>query len=260
MLSIPYQTVHTLFEKNRIEFVWRNSPGNEANAHLHIPVALRLEPYTMFITHGFLWSMGAFSYTQSTLSCETTMGRYCSISNAVSLFNSEHPVEWVSTSPFSYNTGAAPIFEKAVKDAPKGHLFKQLPYDDSARAPVTIGHDVWIGQQVQIKKGISIGNGAVIAAGSIVTKDVAPYHIVGGVPAKTIRQRFNDSIIERMEKLRWWDYHFTDFNGLDMDKPQVFLDSLEKRLTANKIQPFQPAPINLESIKKHLEAEATKGL
>lgn len=257
MISLRYQLIQDLFEERRVKFVWRNGPGNEQNAQVDLPVHLRLEPYTMFITSATFWSMGAFSYSQSTLSPETTVGRYCSISNAVSLFNSEHPVDWVSTSPFSYNPMAAPIFTQAIEDASNGQQSPPWPYDDMSRAPVQIGHDVWIGQHVQIKRGISIGNGAVIAAGAVVAKNVPPYSIVGGVPAKIIRMRFNDRLIERLEDIRWWEYSFTDFRDLHPADPSCFLDGLEERIKSAAITPYQPEPVTLQTLKQHLENKAT---
>ena len=69
-----------------------------------------------------------------------------------------------------------------------------------------IGNDVWIGQRVVVKSGCRIGDGAVVGAGAVVTKDVPPYAIVGGVPAKVIRMRFSEDIIERLKEIKWWDY------------------------------------------------------
>ena len=118
MFSLQYSLIKDLFAQWHIFFVWRGSPGNEDAAVLEVPSTIRLEPYSMFITGGGLWSMGAFSYSQSTLPLETEAGRYCSIANSVTAFNSEHPVDWVSTSPFSYNPDAAPIFGQAIQDSP----------------------------------------------------------------------------------------------------------------------------------------------
>ncbi|MDL4470788.1 CatB-related O-acetyltransferase [Citrobacter braakii] len=74
----------------------------------------------------------------------------------------------------------------------------------------TIGNDVWIGNDVVLKGGISIGDGAVVAANSVVTKDVPPYAIVAGVPAKIIKYRFESDIIEQLLKIKWWNYNYTD--------------------------------------------------
>lgn len=73
-------------------------------------------------------------------------------------------------------------------------------------SPVNIGNDVWIGQNVVILPGVTIHDGAVLAAGAVVTHDVPPYTIVGGVPAKTIKKRYSDEIVDKLLRIRWWDW------------------------------------------------------
>lgn len=258
MLSLPYSLVSDLFARLKISFFWRGAPEKEHAAELTFSEAIRIEPYTMFITGGGLWSMGAFSYSQSTLPVETEVGRYCSIANAVTAFNSEHPVEWISTSPFSYNPDAAPLFRQAVEDSPHRDAYRPCQYDDRSRAPIRIGNDVWIGQHVQLKKGISIGNGAVVAAGAVVTGNVAPYAVVGGVPARLIRRRFDDDTVKRLESAQWWRYRFTDFYGLDPSDVKKFLDGLEKRIAGGDLHKYSPEAVTVFTIKKHLECKARR--
>lgn len=74
------------------------------------------------------------------------------------------------------------------------------------KGDIIIGNDVWIGYEAVIMAGVNIGDGAIIAAHAVVTKDVAPYTIVGGVPARPIRQRFDDSVIQKLESLKWWEW------------------------------------------------------
>ncbi|MBX2826549.1 MAG: CatB-related O-acetyltransferase [Flavobacteriaceae bacterium] len=86
---------------------------------------------------------------------------------------------------------------------------------------VVIGHDVWIGHNAIIVGEVTIGNGAIIASGSVVTKDVAPYSIVGGVPAKELKKRFSETIIQEIEALQWWNLSTTE---LEKIKPLFFKD------------------------------------
>jgi len=119
------------------------------------------------------------------------IGRFCSIAPGVAiLVGGEHYIDWVSTYPFML------LFERA----------RSLPWHIPTKGDIVIGHDVWIGMNALLLSGVTIGNGAVIAAGSVVTKDVAPYSIVAGVPARHIRFRFDPDTIEALQKIAWWDW------------------------------------------------------
>lgn len=95
---------------------------------------------------------------------------------------------------------------------------------------IRIGNDVWLGNGVKILAGVTVGNGAVVGAGAVVTKDVAPYTIVAGVPAKKIGQRFDDDIIERLEKIKWWDYGPDILKGIDITDIKETCKRLEERI------------------------------
>jgi hypothetical protein len=252
MVTLPYSALSALFAAKGIDFIWRGGPGREREAQVTLAGDIRLEPFSLFISDGTLWSMGAFSYSQSSLPPETQAGRYCSFAHAISAFQSEHPTRFISTSPFAYKPEAAAIFERAIAECPEGE-YRPCRYDDLERAPIMIGNDVWIGQHSLLKKGIRIGDGAVVAAGAVVTKDVAPFTVVGGVPARPIRRRFSDAIIGRIRELQWWRYRFTDFHDLDLTRPEIFLDGLEKKIARGEIQAFTPEPLTLLSFKEYLE-------
>ncbi len=124
----------------------------------------------------------------------TEIGRFCSVAADVKCGLGQHPISAVSTHPLFYKASIRPaIITLAERDTHQEF------------APITIGHDVWIGESVLICDGVAIGNGAILAAGSVVTKDVEPYAIVGGVPATIIRKRFTDEQIAFLEHLQWWN-------------------------------------------------------
>lgn len=123
----------------------------------------------------------------------TEIGNFVSIADRVYIGRGIHPVSWVSTSPVFYEN----------KDSVRTK-YSRFKREEHPRT--YIGNDVWIGDGVYVKAGVRIGDGAVIGMGSIVTKNVEPYAIVGGNPAKLIRYRFDRDVIEELEKSKWWNY------------------------------------------------------
>ncbi len=119
------------------------------------------------------------------------IGRFCSLADGVKIIlDGEHRIDWVSTYPFSVMFKDASGF--------KGH--------PATKGDVVIGNDVWIGTEALVLSGIRIQDGAVVAARSVVTKDVAPYSIVAGNPARHIRYRFDEGTVREMLRIKWWDW------------------------------------------------------
>ncbi|MCO6048249.1 chloramphenicol acetyltransferase [Mesorhizobium sp. RP14(2022)] len=142
-------------------------------------------------------ALGDYSYVVQ--DCEiiySSIGRFTSIASHVRINPGNHPMGRATQSHFTYQASA--YFE--------GETDEEGFFDWRRSKPVEIGHDVWIGHGAVVLPGRRIGNGAVIAAGAIVTKDVAPYTIVGGNPARSIRPRFSERITADLEALGWWNW------------------------------------------------------
>lgn len=167
-------------------------------------------------------SIGAYSYVGRNSSLVyANIGKFCSIAGNVSIGMATHTLSKLSTSP---------IFTE--RNNGTGHTWANK-HDINPYNTIEIGNDVWIGERVMIVGGVKIGNGAVIGAGAIVTKDIPPYAVAVGIPAKVIRYRFRDEIITYLEDLQWWNLdevilkqHIKVFQS---DKLSIFtLSSLKK--------------------------------
>ncbi|MCX4187624.1 CatB-related O-acetyltransferase [Methylophaga sp. OBS4] len=152
--------------------------------------------------------IGAYSYIRSgsQILSVASIGRFCSIGRNVTLGLNprNHPVSWVSTnSQFSQN------YSRKIK-------------------PLEIGHDVWIGHNAVIMAGITIGHGAVIGCDAVVTRNVAPYEIFAGNPAKKIRLRFPEDIVEQLLSTQWWEYEFSELKAIDFEDVDNFANNAAK--------------------------------
>lgn len=124
------------------------------------------------------------------------IGNYCSISSSVKIGLGIHPINLISTNSIFYKINSNPI---------RKDFYSKIEIEEYKKTK--IGNDVWIGEGVTIPGGITIGDGAVIAAKSVVTKDVPPYAIVAGVPAKIVKYRFDENIIKELLIIKWWNFN-----------------------------------------------------
>lgn len=123
------------------------------------------------------------------------IGAFCSIAKNVTITGMNHPTSYITTNPFIYYKSRGIVSEDRLD-----------LIDKEKNKKVIIGNDVWIGENVTILPSVKIGNGAIISAGSIVTKDVPDYAVVGGVPAKVIKYRFNKEEIKILNDIKWWEW------------------------------------------------------
>ncbi|WP_276788569.1 CatB-related O-acetyltransferase [Paraprevotella xylaniphila] len=143
--------------------------------------------------------VGNYSYIgRNCLIQNTYIGNYCSIANDVFIGLGKHPLDMFSTSPLFYRK--ANTFNISIVEDKEFDEYQEI----------IVGNDVWIGTRSIILDGVKIGNGAVIAAGSVVTKDVEPYMIVAGVPAKPIRKRATEDKIREYQNSKWWNLNPKD--------------------------------------------------
>ena len=142
-------------------------------------------------------SLGDYSYVGENCDvADAVIGKFTAIANMVRIGAPNHPMDRPSQHRFTY----CPEYYEA--SATRDHDF----FAERRDAKVTIGNDCWIGHGAIILPGVTVGDGAVIAAGAVVSRDVSHYTIVGGVPARAIRQRFSDAIAERLRRIAWWDW------------------------------------------------------
>jgi acetyltransferase-like isoleucine patch superfamily enzyme len=137
------------------------------------------------------WSYGEPEVIYWDAGATLTIGRFCSIARGVRiLLGGEHHTEWTTSYPF-------PLLW------PEARAFPGYP---GSKGDVTLGHEVWVGHDALILSGVTIGDGAVIGAGSVVSRDVAPFDVVAGNPARVVRSRFSPLVVEALERIRWWEW------------------------------------------------------
>ena len=146
------------------------------------------------------------------------IGSFCSFSDHVFIGGDEHPLEWVSTSP---------VFESIKNSGPRR---KFASFEVPTPRRTIICNDVWIAHGVCIKAGVSVGTGAAIGTGAVVTKDVPPYAIVAGVPAKIIRYRFDEETIKSLLESKWWELSEVHLDAVSkyIKEPEKFLEVVSK--------------------------------
>ncbi|MFY0409013.1 CatB-related O-acetyltransferase [Solicola sp. PLA-1-18] len=181
---------------------------------------------------------GSFTYLKdATIESCSSIGRYCSIAPGFRVGEPEHPLDWLSTSPFQYDADRFGWSPEA-----SDYAIRRPAYEAHAAErgrPAVIGHDVWIGANVVVLCGVTVGHGAVLAAGSVVTRDVAPYTVVGGVPARPIRSRFEPGVVEELLDVAWWRFSPRQLDGVDFADVRAAVAEVRRRVDAG-LAPYEP--------------------
>jgi len=187
---------------NLVQFLWRQyvrvkNPSCSIhasilakNTHFEKYVTVEYGCYVAAKKIGKYTFVGMNSYIDKST---TSIGRFCSIAMNAKISLQNHPHEWVSTHPFTYRKKY-------------GFVPKNIAIEGINTKKTTIGNDVWMGANVTILAGVTVGDGAIIGANSLVSKNVEPYCIVSGTPAKLVRHRFDPETIAKIQQSQWWNW------------------------------------------------------
>lgn len=242
--------VREFLAKHRIFLAWpRKIDGvYEPGEALAIDRGVVVEPYAT-MPHRRFRSMGGHSVCLSDLNITTRIGRHSLVGEGVEIMGVNHPTNWVTTHPFPYRPYAAGFARRAF-----GREVDVIAFPDLSQ-PVTIGHGVTIGEGALLKQGVTIGSGAVVRPGAVVTRDVEPYHVVSGAPARSLGPRFDPNIVARLMRLEWWNVDLVDLVGLPIDDGPAFSQALRARIKSGQAQRNPPKPIPLaKALRAHLNA------
>lgn len=206
--------------------------------------------------------IGAFTYinhrpvkhvTTNSVIEASSIGRFCMIAHAVNVGFATHPTSFISGHfAFRYDEKAdyAHDFMTIMHDDTEEQMRKTYLEHSIYPLPV-IGNDVWIGYGAMVLNGVSIGDGAVVAAGSMVTKDVPPYSIVGGNPARIIKMRFSEELVEQLLRIKWWEYGADILHGLDLSNHDNIW-RLAERVQSGEYEKFTPPKIVINNITNEI--------
>lgn len=170
------------------------------------------------------------------------LGRYCEVGPGCLIGATGHPTTWLSVNAFQYKSAAWGWHPSADHNDVIDPEAGGRPSFRGATA--IIGNDVWIGANVVVLRGVTIGDGAVIAANAVVTDDIAPYTIAGGIPAKPLRPRVADEMRDEHLALQWWRFSPNQLTGVPYDDPAAALQQLRPRIEAG-LEPYDPGFVEI---------------
>lgn len=212
------------FSLRRTDDLTAESPSSGRNSQFHGKCAI-----------------GAFSYVgPGSTFHQTSIGRYCSIAANVTCGPTQHPTDRFTT--HLIGMGGFGPFRKSAEYAQLRQV-RPLPRNKLGNR---IGNDVWIGANAVIMRGVTIGDGAVIGAGAVITRDVPPYAVMAGVPAKQLRLRFDAETVRRLQATRWWDYDLRSPRIPDLLRCDVgdFLAGFETLVSSGDLHELRPRTVH----------------
>ena len=168
------------------------------------------------VTIGRYCSLG-----ESSLIARATVGSFCAMAARVAINPFSHPTDWLSIHEFQFRSDS-------YAWVPEYCDIERLGRTPDMFSKVHLGNDIWVGCNVTIVGDVNVGDGAIIAAGAVVTKDVPPYAVVAGVPATVKRFRFDEKVIERLLRCKWWDLDLRQLSGLPFNDIERCLDAIER--------------------------------
>lgn len=226
-----------LFKKHGINHNLRTE--DIARFHGTIEAPVRISETRIFHTFSF----GAFSYVSGGFLYDVHVGRYCSLSNGLHIGQGNHPMDWLSSHPFQYQNLLFAVGEgfpdRDIYRQDVQAVDKELSRIVPKPVKTYIGNDVWLGHGVIAVNGVRIGDGCVVGGGSVVTKDLEPYSIAVGNPARVLKKRFPDPVIEKLLDLKFWDFAPWQLRHIKFNEIDRSLDQLAELRSAGA-QPYEP--------------------
>lgn len=218
-----------LFREYRIFFSHSGADRFKIGGKIYFDKSSIIEERVGFYGGDQICTIGTMSYlafVPRKYGTELQVGRYCSL-GPIEIPGPRHPVEATSTSVFCYNRSHS-FAKDLYEELDARNVEYTAPVRSTRKGPVVIRNDVWVGGNVVINPGLTIDSGSVIAANSVVTRNVGAYEIWGGNPARLIKRRFPQEIIDRLLDLNWWNYSPEDLSRIDFSDPESFINELEK--------------------------------
>ena len=243
ILAATRGALHEMLAQNEVIVKDQHSlkRGYFSNTHngvtIYPPISLQSWP-------GKIGSIGAHTFIGDNPDFEgvQSIGMYCAIAGDVIVGKAEHPTEFLSVHNAFYAVGGTTSFSRERREYFERN--KRLVMNAKAKhrtegradQAVVIGNDVWIGARVVMRRGVTIGDGAIVGAGSVVTRDIPPYAIAAGVPARVIKTRFSEPTVERLLRVQWWNYCLRSLDGIDVTNVEGALDELERRIALGRAE------------------------